>query len=76
MVIPKVLDMSLQLKTLKEEVGKIKEGINLNLDLNSTKLSRGSSLLFIATLEIVKEVTHVDVKCTQVMRKVHNPSHE
>ena len=44
--VPKILTMLLQLEELKEEGDKIYEGMNLSLDFNSTKLSRGSSLLF------------------------------
>ena len=37
------------IKESKEEGGKISEGIDLSLDLNSTKLNRVISMLFIAT---------------------------
>ena len=35
LVVPKSLTMLLQLKELKEQEGKINEGINLSWDLNS-----------------------------------------
>ena len=40
--------MLLKLKQIKEEQGKINEGIRLSSDLRSTKLSQGSSMLFVA----------------------------
>ena len=48
LVVPKGLTMLLKLKQIKEEQGKINEGIRLSSDLRSTKLSQGSSMLFVA----------------------------
>ena len=48
LVVPKGLTMLLKLKEIKEEQGKINEGIRLSSNLRSTKLSQGSSMLFVA----------------------------